>query len=108
MECLFVNREKQLFLSIYVDDLKLAGKAKNLSGAWAELRKYMDLEPPVPLNTNVYLGCGQKDAEIRPEVIKAKQKLFKVASLCNLKDVKTDYEDQECQHLLENTEEVRI
>ena len=25
-ECLFVNREKGLFLSVYVDDIKLAGK----------------------------------------------------------------------------------
>ena len=25
-ECLFVNREKELFLSVYVDDIKLAGK----------------------------------------------------------------------------------
>ena len=42
------------------------------------------------------------------KIFNTKQKLFKVASLCNLKDVRTDYEDQECQHLLENTEEVRI
>ena len=30
-ECLFVNREKGLFLlSVYVDDIKLAGKKQNL------------------------------------------------------------------------------
>ena len=40
------------------------------------------------------------------KIFNTKQKLFKVASLCNLKDVKTDYEDQECQHLLEDTDEV--
>ena len=27
-ECLFANREKRLFLSVYVDDIKLAGKKK--------------------------------------------------------------------------------
>jgi hypothetical protein len=42
------------------------------------------------------------------KIFNKKPKLFKVASLCSLKDVKTDYEDQECQHLLEHTEEVRI
>ena len=29
-ECLFVHREKGLFLSVYVDDIKLAGKNKIL------------------------------------------------------------------------------
>ena len=29
-ECLFVHREKELFLSVYVDDIKLAGKNKTL------------------------------------------------------------------------------
>ena len=29
-ECLFVHREKGLFLSAYVDDIKLAGKKQNL------------------------------------------------------------------------------
>ena len=29
-ECLFVHREKGLFLSVYMDDIKLAGKKQNL------------------------------------------------------------------------------
>ena len=29
-ECLFVHREKGLFLSVYVDDIKMAGKKQNL------------------------------------------------------------------------------
>ena len=29
-ECLFVHREKGLFLSVYVDDIKLAGKKQNI------------------------------------------------------------------------------
>ena len=29
-ECLFVHREKQLFLSVYVDDIKLAGKKNKI------------------------------------------------------------------------------
>ena len=28
--CPFVHRERRLFLSVYVDDIKLAGKKKNL------------------------------------------------------------------------------
>ena len=30
-ECLFVHREKGLFLSVYVDDIKLAGKKQNIN-----------------------------------------------------------------------------
>ena len=33
-ECLFVHREKGLFLSVYVDDIKLAGKKQNLDLMW--------------------------------------------------------------------------
>ena len=29
-ECLFVHLEKGLFLSVYVDDIKLAGKSENM------------------------------------------------------------------------------
>ena len=35
-ECLFVHREKGLFLSVYVDDIKLAGKKQNLDPMWLD------------------------------------------------------------------------
>ena len=33
-ECLFVHREQGLFLSVYVDDIKLAGKKQNIDPMW--------------------------------------------------------------------------
>ena len=33
-ECTFFHRKLQLFLSVYVDDFKLAGKKENLSAGW--------------------------------------------------------------------------
>ena len=42
------------------------------------------------------------------KIFNTKKKLLRAVSLCNLKDVKMDYDKQECQHLLENTEEVRL
>ena len=42
-ECLFVHREKGLFLSVYVDDKKLAGKKQNLDPMWKLLNKEVDL-----------------------------------------------------------------
>ena len=41
-ECLFVNREKGLLLSVYVDDIKLAGKKQNISPTWKILMKDVD------------------------------------------------------------------
>ena len=38
-ECLFVHREKGLFLSVYVDDKKLAGKKQNINPMWNVLKK---------------------------------------------------------------------
>ena len=42
-ECLFVHRAKGLFLSVYVDDIKLAGKKQNIDPMWRVLNKEVDL-----------------------------------------------------------------
>ena len=76
-ECLYVHRAKQLFLSAYVDDYKMAGKKQNLAPMWAALRaEGLDLEPPVPLNENVYLGCSQVEIVPDPVIISGKRETF--------------------------------
>ena len=65
-ECLYENKAKQLFLSVYVDDFKMAGNKDNLAAMWSLLGKSLDLEPSVPFSGNVYLGCGQKDVKVPP------------------------------------------
>jgi len=63
-ECLFVHREKQLFLSIYVDDFKLAGKKENIKPMWKTLTETgIELDPPVSLHGDVYLGRAQYNCE---------------------------------------------
>ena len=42
--CECVHREKGLFLSVYVDDIKLAGKKQNINPMWKLLNKEVDLE----------------------------------------------------------------
>ena len=59
-ECLFVHREKGLFLSVYVDDIKLAGKKQNLDPMWKLLNKEVDLGEPTSFLDHVYLGCTQR------------------------------------------------
>ena len=51
--------EKGLFLSEYVDDLKLAGKKQNLDPMWKVLNKEVDLGEPTSFLDHVYLGCTQ-------------------------------------------------
>ena len=76
-ECLYFHRAKQLFLSCYVDDYKMAGKKKNIAPMWDSLRKEgIDLEPPVALNQNVYVGCGQKVVEPNMALISQKREMF--------------------------------
>ena len=45
-ECLFVSRETGLFLSVYVDEIKLAGKKQNIEPMWKILMKDVDLGDP--------------------------------------------------------------
>ena len=41
-ECLFVHRQKGLFLSVYVDDIKSAGKKKKINPMWTVHNKDVD------------------------------------------------------------------
>ena len=50
-ECLFAHRQKGLFLSVYVDDIKLAGKKYNID----PMRKVLNKEVDVG-ETNIFLG----------------------------------------------------
>ena len=45
-ECLFVNRARGLFLSVYEDDVKLAGKTENIEPTWKILLEDVDLGEP--------------------------------------------------------------
>ena len=56
-ECLFVHREKGLFLSVYVDDIKLAGKKQNIDPMRKIHNKEVDLREPTSFLDHVYLGC---------------------------------------------------
>ena len=59
-ECLFVHREKRLFLSVYVDDIKLAGKKQYVNPMWKVLNKEVDLGEPTSFFDHVYLGVYSK------------------------------------------------
>ena len=76
-ECLYVHRAQHLFLSGYVDDYKMAGKKVNIPKMWERLEQEgIDLEDPVPVHENVYLGCGQKPLQPDLKTIAQKREMF--------------------------------
>ena len=75
-ECCYIHRKLGLVLSVYVDDFKLAGWKTNIAPTWAQLRKYINLDPPVSLDGDVYLGCGQNNISPPQSIIKEKHDLY--------------------------------
>ena len=70
-ECLFVHREKGLFLSVYVDDIKLAGKKQNLDPMWKLLNKEVDLGEPTS-----FLVCFQWQCQVSKDVVDNHRTMF--------------------------------
>ena len=75
-ECLFVHHEKGLFLSVYVDDIKLAGKKQNIGPMWKLLNKEVELGEPTSFLDHVYLGCTQRQCEISKDIVDNYRTMF--------------------------------
>ena len=75
-ECFFVHREKGLFLSVYVDDIKLAAKKQNINPMWKELIKQVDLGEPTSFRDHVYLGCTQRQCQISKDIVDNYRTMF--------------------------------
>ena len=75
-ECLFVYRKKGLFLSVYVDDMKLAGKKQNIDPMWKVLMKGVDLGEPTSFCDHVYLGCTQRECKISKDIVDNYRHMF--------------------------------
>ena len=68
-ECLFVHRVKGLFLSVYVDDIKLGGKKRNMNPMWKVQNKAVDLGEPTSFLDYENLGCTQRQCEISKDIV---------------------------------------
>ena len=76
-ECLFVNREKGLFLSVYVDEVKMAGKKQDLDQMREILMKDVDLGEPTSFLDHVYFGCTQRECKTSKDIRDNCRALFK-------------------------------
>ena len=75
-ECLFVHREKGLFLSVCVDDINLAGKKQHIDPMWKVLNKEVDLGEPTSFLDHVYLRCTQRQCEISKDIVDNYRAMF--------------------------------
>ena len=73
-ECLFVHREKGLFLC--VDDIILAGKKQNIDPMWKVLNKEVDLGDPTSFLDHENLGCTQRQCQISKDVVDNHRTMF--------------------------------
>ena len=71
------NESKGLFLSVYVDDFELAGRAENITPMWKQLGKKLDFDTPQPLDGGVYLDCGQHSIPIPVDLVLEKRELMR-------------------------------
>ena len=71
-----LHREKRLFLSVYVDDIKLAGKKQNINPMLKVLNKEVDLGEPTSFLDHVYLGCIQRQCQISKDVVDNYRTMF--------------------------------
>ena len=69
LECLFVHLEEGLFFSVYVDDIKLAGKKQNIDPMWKLLNKEVDLGEPTSFLDHENLVCTRRQCEISKDFV---------------------------------------
>ena len=75
-KCSFVHCEKGLFLSVCVDDIKLAGKKQNIDPMWIVRNKEVDLGEPTSFLDHVYLGCTQRQCEMSKDIMDNYRTMF--------------------------------
>ena len=81
-EYLFAHREKGLFSSVYVDDIKIAGKKRNINPNWKILMKDVALGEPTSFVDHVYLGCTQREWQISKETVENYRSIFESRIFC--------------------------
>ena len=66
-------QKQGLFLSVFVDDINMAGKKQKTASMWKELMKNVDLEETTSF---LYLGCTQRECKPNEIIVDEYQKRF--------------------------------
>ena len=75
-DCYGNDIRNRLFLSVYVDDIKLAGKKQNVDPMWKVLNKEFDSGEPTSFLDHVYLACTQRQCEISKDIVDNNRTMF--------------------------------
>ena len=80
------SSKTELFLSVCVDDVKMAGKKQKISPMWKKLMKNVDLDEPTSCLDHVNLGCTQREWGMKSLLRKIHRCLNRVFLLEQLKN----------------------
>ena len=90
-----MHKALKLFLSVYVDDFKMAGKKSSLAIAWKQLRTKLDLDEPTKMDGSIYLGCRQDPIPI-DDCIRQSMALWKpIYNNCKPRVNQTSQDDED-------------
>ena len=68
--------QEELFLSLYVDDIKLAGKKQNINPTWQMFMQVADLGESTSFLDHVYLGCTQRECTLSDDIVTNYRDMF--------------------------------
>ena len=87
--------KKGLFLSVNVDDRKMAGKTENIEPTWTILMKDVDLGEPTSFLDHVSLGCTQRECQISKDIVANYRDTFESRIYCWSQGKTTDQSSRE-------------
>ena len=73
---MFVHPKQWLFLSVYMNDIKMAGENQNMARMWKKLMKHVDLDEPTSFLDHVYLGSTQRECKPNETIIEQHTQMF--------------------------------
>ena len=88
-ECLFVNRAKGLFLSMYVGRYLFCRQTENMKPTWEILMKDVDLEEPTSFFDHENFGCTQRECTISKEIVANNRDMFEARISAGAKEKQT-------------------
>ena len=90
-EWLFVNRAKELFLSLYVNDMKMTDKTENMKSIWKILMKNVYLKDSLSFLDQIYVTYTQKECTLSSEITRK----YRSQDFCYFKEKKIRKTDEE-------------
>ena len=75
-ESLSYDHQQKFILPVYVDDIKLTGRKKNINPTWEVLNKQVELGEPTSFFDHVYLECTQRHCDSRKHIVDNYRTMF--------------------------------